>query len=166
MDAEETEEEAARLHGSGAGRGILSLATRRVVSWNRPGVELTVECLLCAVALRRHAAANQMPFSPGADWGRAGGDLSGHCFRAVAAIDRPHPEPLAIDSEPRAPTQRRSDSLSGRRGGQASLEEGTASETMPPGVPSPTVPGGGREAAGGVGAATDYGLAEADVSWR
>jgi len=38
VDAEETEEEAARLHGSGAGRGIWSLATRRVVSWNRPGV--------------------------------------------------------------------------------------------------------------------------------
>jgi hypothetical protein len=113
------------------------------------------------VATGRDPPANQTPLNQSTDCGRARGDLAGDCLGAVAAIDRLHSESLALDAEPRGPTQRRADTLSSRRGGQASLEEGTASETMPAGVPSPTAPARGREAARGLGATTDHGLAAA-----
>jgi len=89
------------------------------------------ECVLSAVALRGDPPANQVSLSQGANCGRARGDLAGDCFGAVAVIDRPHPELRAIDAETRGAAQRWSETLSSRRGGQASPEEGTASETMP-----------------------------------
>lgn len=90
------------------------------------------------------------------------GLASGQSLRSMARGT----EPFTFDGEPRGPAQRRPDPLSGLGSRQAGLEEGTASETVPTGVPAPTAPARGREAARGLGTTTDHGLAEADVSWR
>ena len=141
----------------GIGGSRVSLPKRSDVAWER-----TVICV--AFAPRGYPSPLPMPLTPGADFGRAGGDFQRHCGEAIDPIDCRVVGSFPVDPQPGGGSQWRLCQLSGVGGRSAGLGSGSPPEIMSTGPLSAVASACGREAARGLVARADRRLDEAHVS--